>query len=175
MSFVDSHGDKHLVLIEWKYTESYLASEKIGQGKFDEGSSGETRRSRYEALFDAADGPVRSKIVSLGDLGFEPFYQFLRQQLLAQALEPEYSSVRVAHIAPKANRDFALVTPERLRLEHPGLSATQVWPKLLRRPKLFRSVYTEDLFAHLLDKPPVGLERWAEYIGERYSFIHASK
>lgn len=171
MCFADRAGARHLVLIEWKYTEGYRGSEKVGLGKFDEESRGAVRRARYGSLFDGPAGPVIAGRVTLSELGYEPFYQFLRQQLLAQALEHSFSSVRVLHIAPRANRDFALVTPERLRREHPGATATQVWGGLLRRPDLFASLYTEDLFGPLVAAPPTGLERWADYIRDRYAFV----
>lgn len=171
MCFIDSSEHRHLVLIEWKYTESYSRSEGAGPSKFAAGRSGDTRRARYGALYAGKASPVRPGMATLEDLGFEPFYQFLRQQLLAQALESAYSSVHVLHIAPRANSDFLLVTPERLRSKYPDDSATQVWRRLLVEPDAFKSMYTEDLFGPIVSSPPVGLERWAQYIKERYEFV----
>ena len=174
-AFVDSAKRKHLVLIEWKYTESYAGSEKIALNKFDDGEHGKTRRKRYEALFKTAGGPVDTTRVSLEDLGYEPFYQFFRQQLLAHELNKDFASVRVLHIAPKANTDFALVTPDVLRKSHPGQTATEVWKTLVRDQSVFVSKHTEEIFQDLLASPSQGLADWARYIQGRYSFIYASE
>jgi hypothetical protein len=170
-AFVDRNKRKHLVLIEWKYTESYQGSEKIARNKFDDGKHGEKRRQRYTKLFNAAGGPIDTSRVVLEDLGYEPFYQFFRQQLLAHELRKDFASVRLLHIAPKVNTDFSLVTPERLRQSHPGQTATEVWKTLLRDQSTFVSKYTEDIFHSLLVDPPQGLAVWARYIQERYAFI----
>ena len=174
MCFCDRGRKRHLVLIEWKYTESYRRSELLGAGKFGNSPDGAKRRIRYEHLFSAPDSPIDHGRVTFDELGFEPFYQFLRQQLLAQALEPEFSTARVLHIAPRGNVDFALVTPERLRRENPNSSATNVWFGLLRVPGRFASAHTEDLFGPLINSPPAGLERWAEYLRDRYPSILSS-
>jgi hypothetical protein len=174
VAFVDRLGRKHLVLLEWKYTEQYPGSEEVKAGKFDGDGPGATRRKRYGALFEADEGPVDASLVSLEELGYEPFYQFLRQQLLAAALTGNAEPVRLLHIAPRANTDFALVTPERLRAAHPGDSATAVWRGLLRDPSAFVSVHTEDVFRPLLAQPPQGMAAWARYIAERYAFVRAA-
>jgi hypothetical protein len=169
--FQDHKGSKHLVLVEWKYTESYRRSERVGAGKFNKNRDGITRRARYEDLFSAPDSPIDCSRVTLDELGFEPFYQFLRQQLLAHSLESDFSTVRVLHIAPRGNVDFTLVTSERLRREYPNSSATEVWASLLLAPTRFTSVHTEDLFGPLVALPPVGLEHWAEYLRDRYASV----
>lgn len=172
-AFTDAAGGRHLVLIEWKYTESYRGSEAVGTSKFDEPGRGRTRRRRYQGLFEASDGPVKTNLVSLEDLGYEPFYQFFRQQLLAQALEAEWDTVRVLHIAPRANVDFRAITPARLDASGLGDAATSVWSKLIRDESAFRSVYTEELFAPLLRNPHAGLAEWTSYVSERYAFMQA--
>lgn len=167
--FVDDAGDRHLVLIEWKYTESYPMSEKVAN-KFD-GNSGLTRRGRYGQLFLDPNGAVNSDLVTLPDLGYEPFYQFLRQQLLAEALAPGFASARVLHLAPRANTDFQAVTSAALRDRDLGGTATTVWGRLVRDPGAFRSLAIEDAFAPVLDAPEEGLRDWANYIRQRYAFV----
>ncbi|MDP2400360.1 MAG: hypothetical protein Q8M66_00125, partial [Actinomycetota bacterium] len=167
--FVDELGNRHLVLIEWKYTESYPVSERV-LNKF-EGKSGLTRRGRYELLFLDPHGSVNSELVTLQDLGYEPFYQFLRQQLLADALAPKFASVRVLHLAPRANADFQKVTSAALRDRGLGETATGVWGKLVRDSRAFRSLAVEDAFAPVLEDPEDELRDWADYIRERYSFV----
>lgn len=167
--FVDEQGNRHLVLIEWKYTESYPVSEKV-DNKFD-GKSGLTRRGRYELLFLDPQGPINRELVALHDLGYEPFYQFLRQQLLADALSPNFASVRVLHLAPRANADFQKVTSAALRNRGLGETATGVWGRLARDSGAFRSLAIEDAFAPVLPAPGEELSDWADYIRERYSFV----
>jgi len=167
--FIDDHGKRHLVLIEWKYTESYPLSEKV-INKFD-GKSGLTRRGRYEQLFFDPNGSINSDLVTLQDLGYEPFYQFLRQQLLADALAPDFASARVLHLAPRANVDFRQITPAALRERGLGEAATTVWGRLIRDSKAFRSLTVEDAFAPVLENPENELRDWADYIRERYSFV----
>ena len=70
------------MLIEWKYTESYsrtcLAISKRGTDK----------REIYRSLYDSPCCPIdKTMVPEFGDLFYEPFYQFLRQQLLAHEME----------------------------------------------------------------------------------------
>ncbi len=173
-AYIDKSGGKHLVLIEWKFTESYRASEKLACGKFDEKGRGKTRCKRYTNLFNDPCGPVDETQVSLIELGYEPFYQFLRQQLLAHELGNGFAKFKLLHIAPKANTDFDFVTSERLRLSHQGKTATEVWTALLRDKSVFVSKHTEELFQELLDAPPKALTNWAGYIRDRYTFVNSS-
>jgi len=64
------------VLIEWKYTELY------NKNCLAEGNPGATRKSRYNHLIKDVDSPLFCS----GDLDnfyYEPFYQLMRQTLLA--------------------------------------------------------------------------------------------
>lgn len=70
------NGKKIQVLIEWKYTEFYPKSDK------SEGSSGATRKDRYDALIEDKDSPI-TRTVSIANFYYEPFYQIMRQTLLA--------------------------------------------------------------------------------------------
>lgn len=70
------NGKKIQVLIEWKYTELYSKADK------SVASSGETRKNRYNALIEEKDSPIK-RTVSINNLYYEPFYQIMRQTLLA--------------------------------------------------------------------------------------------
>ncbi|MGQ9644565.1 MAG: PGN_0703 family putative restriction endonuclease [Ignavibacterium sp.] len=70
------NGKKIQVLIEWKYTELDSKSDK------SEGSSGATRKNRYDALIDDKESPIKRSI-SIDNFYYEPFYQIMRQTLLA--------------------------------------------------------------------------------------------
>lgn len=129
-------GLSELVLIEWKYTESYRT--RVPDPERDE-----VRRRRYStALLDPA-GPVRDDVLPFDLLLDEPLYQLVRQQLLAHALEQDHAEgadrVRVVHIAPAGNTGYQL---SLRRPEHQAVGRTvrEVWQRLLRRPDRFVSL-----------------------------------
>ncbi|WP_207084750.1 hypothetical protein [Nocardioides sp. S5] len=129
-----STGTTELALIEWKYTESYLSIRKPNP------SYDKSREARYGADFHSPDAPLRSALMSLGHMLDEPFYQLMRQQLLAHRLEREHAEgadvVRVLHVRPRENQAYqqSLSRPEHRRL---GDSVDAVWARLLKRPDRF--------------------------------------
>jgi hypothetical protein len=127
-------GRSELVLVEWKYTESYRPRDP-------DPARDETRRGRYAAALADPDGPVRDDLLSFEHLLDEPFYQLMRQQLLAAALERAgvADRVRVVHVLPPANLDYQQSLP---RPEHQALggSVSEVWQRLLRRPERFTTM-----------------------------------
>ena len=161
-------GRKQIVLIEWKYTESY-SSTWLRYAR-----SGTDRTTIYQHLYDAEDCPLdKTKIRSFEHLFYEPFYQFMRQQFLAHEMEKAHELgadvVSLLHISPGHNSDFGDVTaPELRQLGHP---ATAVWKKLVRQPDRFLGEYTENLF----DQYPVSkfpqMKDWWKYISERYGWL----
>lgn len=156
------------LLIEWKYTESYGAPIPP--------AGNPTRRKRYADLAFAPVGPIRSDVgLELTDFFFEPFYQFLRQQMLAKRMEQageagaEY--VRVLHIAPRANIALQRITSPALRDKANGeANAFKLFRSLLAEPDRFVSRATEDLFKPLLLEPN-DAAGWAAYLKERYAFL----
>ena len=101
-------GADRLALIEWKYTESYLRTRAAAPGK------DKVRSTRYLSDFDKADGPVRSNLMDFVLLLDEPFYQLMRQQLLAYRLESDpaedASVVRVLHVLSPDNAGYQRVS-----------------------------------------------------------------
>jgi hypothetical protein len=167
-------GDKkkQVVLIEWKYTESY------GGTNLTISRSGTDRTAIYRPFFDRSDCPIeKRKLPDFEALFFEPFYQFMRQQLLANEMEKAHELgadiVTVLHIAPAHNTDFRTVTSPRLK--GLGESATEVWKNLVKEQGKFISVSTERLFASFLpDSLSSVLGSWVNYIQNRYSWIRQS-
>ena len=57
------------------------------------------------------DGPLHTDVIPYADLFVEPFYQLMRQQLLAHAMERsgelDADTVRVLHVAPATNTNFS--------------------------------------------------------------------
>ncbi len=75
-------NEHQFVLIEWKYAEFY-------QNQYLRFSQGGTDRSLlYKPLLTSENCPIRKDLLqSFDDLLYDPFYQMLRQQLLAYKIE----------------------------------------------------------------------------------------
>ncbi|MDO9131313.1 MAG: hypothetical protein Q7U34_15760 [Anaerolineales bacterium] len=162
--------DKRLqvVLIEWKYTESYGGTSLIFSG------SGTDRGKIYKHLFERDDCPINKDLLpSFDALFYEPFYQFMRQQFLAHEMEKAHELdadiVSVLHIAPAHNSDFRKVTSPKL--ETLGKSATSIWKKLVKADDRFVSVSTEQLFGKLSAEHLPEIKTWTDYIHARYAWV----
>ena len=160
----DAQRRTNLLLIEWKYTEQY------GQPL---GSSGnETRQQRYEKIFRQPNGPIRADAdVTLEDFFWEPFYQMLRQQMLAwhiEAGDPQIDRARVLHLSPSGNRPLHRVTSPELR--KCGDDAFDVFRSLLANPRDFLSMSIEHAFAPLAKWPETD---WYPWLRNRYASLWA--
>lgn len=137
-------------------------------------ASGQSRVEIYRWLFEQPDCPInKTRLPGFEALFFEPFYQFMRQQLLAYEMEKVHELgadiVSLLHISPAHNLDFRTITSPRL--ESRGLSATDVWKTLVTLPDRFISISTESLFGQLdLSCYPELLE-WQTYIQARYTWM----
>ena len=167
--FERKDGKKQVVLIEWKYTESYSGAFL----KFSD--SGTDRTKIYRHLFEKDDCPINKSLLPNFDcLFYDPFYQFMRQQFLATEMEKAREMgadvVSVLHIAPAHNEDFRKVTsPELASL---GESATSVWRKLVKTEGRFISASTENLFGNLSESDLPEMKSWIEYLHTRYRWLH---
>ena len=132
--YLTRQGEVELALLEWKYTESYPSLRKP-QPKADA-----TRSSRYQAHYEDDSGPLRSELLDFPFLLDEPFYQLMRQQLLAHQLETHHAedaaAVRVIHVLSPSNLAYQR---SLARDEHRALGSTvdEVWHRLLRQPDRF--------------------------------------
>lgn len=162
-------GRRETLLIEWKYSESY--------GSPISPNGNPTRLKRYEELAFHPVGPIRADLdLTLEDFFWEPFYQLLRQQMLAfqmeKAREDGAEIVRVLHLSPAGNVALKAVTAPKLRQLGSNFSAA--WRHLLDQPSRFVSMDIDKAFASLLSQPGT-MQEWADYIETRYSnllFIH---
>ena len=166
--FERQDGAVQVVLIEWKYTETYSStSYKIAK-------SGTDRSKIYVHLYDRDDFPLKKELLpGFESLFYEPFYQLLRQQLLANEMEKAgelgAGIVSLLHIAPACNPHFQRVTSPAL--QELGDSVTGVWTDLQRRPDRFASISTEELFNRYAGRRSPAMDAWWEYITARYSWI----
>ncbi|CAB4922591.1 unannotated protein [freshwater metagenome] len=132
-----STGTTELALVEWKYTEKYTTLRTPNAG-YDK-----TRIRRYGADYHDPSGPLRSDLMDIEWMLDEPFYQLMRQQLLAWRLERDGAEganvVRVLHVLPPDNEAYqqSLVRAEHRQL---GDSVDEVWAGLLRTPDRFQHV-----------------------------------
>jgi hypothetical protein len=166
--FQRTDGQRQIVLIEWKYTESYSGA------SLKKAKSGTDRTKIYEHLYERDDFPIdKALLPSFDDLFYEPFYQFMRQQLLAHEMERAKelgaNIVSLLHIAPNHNQEFQRVTSPKL--SSIGESVIDVWKKLQRPPHRFDSVSTEDLFGGFSIRQFPEMTEWWEYITARYSWL----
>ena len=129
-------GDVELVLVEWKYTESYRA-------RRPDPAKDAVREQRYGRAVADPNGPIRADVLPFELLLDEPIYQLVRQQLLAHALEQDQAEgadrVRVLHVLPQDNVEYqqSLHRPEQIAL---GPTVGELWQRLLRRTDRFLSV-----------------------------------
>jgi hypothetical protein len=168
--FDRTDGKRQIVLIEWKYTETYNSKQSLAIAK----KSGTDRREIYRPLFDRPDCPIDQNILPTFDaLFYEPFYQLMRQQLLAYEMEKAHEMgadvVSVLHIAPAHNIDFQRVTSPTL--ECLGKTATGVWSQLVTKQDQFKSIATEQLFGALVAAPAPAMKAWSDYVGARYGWV----
>jgi hypothetical protein len=163
--FRDGEDRTQLLLIEWKYTERY------GQ-PLDEGGNA-TRRERYQDIFRQPNGPIRENAdVSLEDFFYEPFYQLLRQQMLAwhtQHKDHGINRARVLHLSPRGNRALHAVTSPNLATN--GGDAFEVFHSLLADRTDFIPMWIEDAFAPLADWPEAD---WYAGLRQRYSALFSA-
>ncbi len=129
-------GGVELVLLEWKYTEEYAV-------RRPDPTRDAVRRRRYQSAVNDPEGPIRADVLAFEHLLDEPFYQLVRQQLLAHALERDRAEgadrVRVVHLSPAGNLAYQ---SSLARAEHRALGSTvgEVWQQLLRAKDRFTAV-----------------------------------
>jgi hypothetical protein len=168
MMYEATDGRRIMLLCEFKYSESYGVSYKRFR------SDGTDRVAGYRDFYYAGNSPIDITIVpKIENHLYEPFYQLLRQQLLAtQIVEtgiPDVDRVLVVHLYTKANRELTAVTSPALRQF--GRDAYEVWRHILVDPASFVPLPVEELFKSVpLDRFPE-LEPWALYLSQRYSFL----
>jgi hypothetical protein len=168
VKFIREDNTLQVVLIEWKYTESYYpTSLKIAPSQRD-------RTEIYKHLYDEAESPINHQTLpGFDSLFYEPFYQLMRQQFLAHKMEKAHElgadTVSLLHIAPRHNQDFTRVTSPNLHTL--GSSPTEVWKKLVIQPDRFQSVYTEELFGKFDVDQFSLLGGWWDYISSRYWWL----
>jgi hypothetical protein len=128
-------GALALLVIEWKYLESY------GALSVETSLSGTDRVAVYRALIEAGDSPVLP-----GDpkrLFYEPYYQLARQTLLAARAVAEAETAETewlhVHVIPEGN----VTLRQRVKKAAPllrGDTLEETWRSALKVPERYRIV-----------------------------------
>lgn len=171
--FRGNDGRVYLVLGEWKYTEEY------GRNYKGSGRSGEVRRNNYINFFKDRKGAFSTnsnKDKLYDSLFYEPFYQLMRLQLLAQEMEAHKDKemdadvVSVLHVCPQANNEFRKnVAPDYLKEKFPGKDVLEIWKELVPCFK-FTSITVEDLLDTIVEQAGADNKEWVDYLRIRYNW-----
>ncbi len=171
-------GKRRAYLLEWKYVEQYLSASPDFKG---EGTAGDTRRLRYTkryrasfSSFDPATAP------DLDDFFYEPFYQIMRQRLLADRMvrkrELGIDEAKVVVVVPEQNWAYRTVsdgkatTSPLLAQRFPRLETVEaVMRASLKDPDAqFDMVAPSNLLNALSQPFSNETEGWAGYWRDRY-------
>jgi hypothetical protein len=165
-----NEGRIETALIEWKYTESYGAPIPPG--------GNEVRLGRYSSLVFAPNGPIRADLgLAISDFFWEPFYQLLRQQMLAFQMQAAHENgaerVRVLHISASGNHALHKVTAPAFQRH--GDDVFEVFRKFLVQPDAFSSSSIEAVFGTALSEVDEEDRSWANYLTDRYPLLTSAK
>ena len=158
-------GKIQIVLGEWKYTEEYR--------RLDKGI--EVRKQNYYLAFHRYGGVFKRCGEDLYNaLFFDPVYQLMRLQLLAQEMElsreMDAHVVSVLHVCPKANKEFReRVTSPLLERNYRGKGVLEIWKEFVPEDK-FMSISVEDLLHTIRQHAGTADERWINYLKTRYAW-----
>jgi hypothetical protein len=161
-------------LFEWKYCEEYLHPEDKSQG-----SSGDTRRARYEHLYASPSSSFNGDI-PFQQMLYDPFFQLMRQMLVGDRMLTEgvtealrVNDMRVIVACPTANLDYRRVVPttpigRRLR---EGATVRDAMRASLKEPRRFEVVAQDELVKQLRAGPlSAELKPWLDYHELRYGW-----
>lgn len=133
----DDFGRRTLVLIEWKYIESYSPEDK------SIGTSGKVRLEAYKDFLFKEDCPIKPEYYK--DCFYEPFYQLMRQTFLGWSMSKrkDYGAEDWlhVHIIPGDNAEL------RNKVTSPGLTGSnlmEVWRNVLIEPHKYSCITPED-------------------------------
>jgi len=164
--FMRTDSKIQIVIGEWKYTEYYNHEDK---GK------NHSRIRNYREAFNRIPGVFKNKKEELyRGLFYEPFYQLMRLQLLAQEMEVNHEMgadiVTVLHISPMANREFRRnITSPYLADLFPKAEVMDIWKQLVANEK-FQSISVKNILSLIVKNKDFADRNWVEYLHTRYDF-----
>ena len=175
---VTTGGIRRAYLQEWKYFERYLGTRPHFMG---EGTRGDTRRQRYAERYRASFSSFNLDVApDLDDFLYEPFYQIMRQRLLADRMvqdsELGIDEAKVVVVVPQENWAYRTVsdgqttTSPLLARRFPELETVEaVMRASLHGPDTqFDMVAPSFLLDAVSRSLPDETAEWAGYWKERY-------
>lgn len=171
-------GRRRAYLIEWKYVERYLSTRPTFKGS---GRPGFTRRLRYGDLYRAGSSSFDLEAApKLEEFLYEPFYQIMRQRLLADRMverrELNVDEAKVVVVVPEKNVGYRSLS-DGLKSTSPPLvdrfpdlgTVDSIMRVVLKKPEeQYDMVAPHTLVDAVCRECPVEAELWAEYWRERY-------
>ena len=163
-------GRKRAYLLEWKYVERYYGKYK-GEGK-----AGKTQRRKYSPWYCAETSSFnQDKAPNLNDFLYEPFYQIMRQRLLADRMiadrELGVTEAKVVVVVPADNVAYReKITSPPLKERFPEAKTVEdVMKSVLKRPEeQFAMVTPAELVCSVEASCGESASQWAEYWRCRY-------
>ncbi len=167
-------GAKVLVLIEWKYTESYPSANKRWSVRKDAEGKAVRKTDRlenYRALLEKDACPLKWK--RFEDYFYEPYYQLMRQTLLGWQMVERGDFGYGAedwlhvHVIPEANDKLTegVTSPG---LKSAGSTLESTWKACLKDPSRYRIVSPSNLLGPLQTDSDAA--EWLAYLKKRYWF-----
>ena len=149
-----------LLVVEWKYLESYPATSVAKSRR------GTDRVAVYRELIEGADSPLAP-----GDaerLFYEPYYQLARQTLIAARAvadpeTPETEWLHV-HVIPEGNAALRRRAKEAAPLLL-GETLEEAWRSALKAPERYRVLAPSDVVP---SDARGDWKKWWEFLAERY-------
>lgn len=164
----ETGAGRRAYLMEWKYTESYGG--KSADKRSDE------RRRRYTDMYFAESSSF-SGDVPMDDLLYEPFYQLMRNRLLADRMianhELGVSDAKVIAVVPEGNAEYReIITSPKLAERFSNLrTVSDIFTATLKEPdKAFATVSPSTLLEAVereCGEAPA-ISEWAGYMRDRY-------
>jgi len=138
------NGEKVLILIEWKYTESYTANSILYS------KSGTNRLDVYKELLEKDNCPIITG--NHEDLFYEPYYQLMRQTLLGWTMtqnnEYEATDWLHMHVIPEDNKELReRITSANLT----GKTLEESWKLQLKNPDKYIVISPQKLLEPIIE------------------------
>lgn len=160
-AFIIAHrnGEKILVPIEWKYTESYFKEEN----KALELRRGKTRQRRYNQLIRDSTQLKTLPLLENSAYYYEPFYELMRQTLLVEQIVKSGIANDFLHIlvVPSENEDLL---GNNYTFTDDNLQTT--WRNCLLNQAKFKIVDRKQILQVIENLP--GYSNHADYLRSRY-------
>ena len=152
---VRDDGERILVLIEWKYTESYGASNLYIPARADV----------YDPFVLDVESPIDIELPE--SLYYEPFYQLMRQALLGWRMvqEGDYDATGFihVHVIPEENVKLreSVASPQL-----DGDDMSEAWRSVLKEPERYVGISPGELLAPLASEEDS--RAFLSYLDHRY-------